>query len=111
MQPISVDKLELTSHMTSNGGNNRYSPSWLLEKFTRFVDDNKRVITYALYGTAAAGFLIAFKSLKISSQFKKIEDIPNDFIRKNYNIFGFVEKSSVVLEDKRNKIQLLINHD
>jgi len=71
-----------------------------LDQFSRFVDKNKRIITYALYGVSAVGGFFIFKSLKLFKQFKSVKDIPTEFVVANHNIFGVVTGSELVPERK-----------
>ena len=65
----------------------------ILETFSRFVDDNKRIITYTFYGVSVAGVFIAIRSLNLFKQFKNISEISSEFVQKNNSIFGIVEKT------------------
>ena len=67
----------------------------ILEVLTRFVDENKRWITYGLYGVSLIGGVIALRSLKLFQQFKRVRDIPDDLVQKNQNLFGIIEKTEI----------------
>ena len=96
--------LDLKAFQMSKTGNSvvneNVSNSGYLDRFSRFVDENKRPITYALYGVSAVGGLIILRSLRVFRQFKSVKDVPEEFIENNYSIFGYVEKSEVVLRNK-----------
>jgi len=72
------------------------SNSGHLDRFSRFIDENKRIITYALYGVSAVGGLLVLRSLRLFKQFKNVKDIPSEFVENNYSIFGNVERFEVV---------------
>ena len=73
------------------------SSSNILEIFSRFVDENKRIITYSFYGVSVAGVFIAIRSLNLFKQFKNIGEISSVFVQKNNSIFGIVEKNKTVV--------------
>ena len=66
-----------------------------LEVFTRFVDENKRWITYGLYGLSVMGGVIAVRSLGVFQRFKTIRDIPPEFVKRNNNLFGVIERTEL----------------
>ena len=66
-----------------------------LEVFTRFVDENKRWITYGLYGLSVMGGVIAVRSLGVFQRFKTIHDIPPEFVQRNNNLFGMIERTEL----------------
>ena len=82
----------------------------ILEVLTRFVDEYKRWITYGLYGVSVIGGVIAIRSLKLFQQFKRIRDIPDDFVQKNQNIFGIIEKTEITKSGANFGPRLLISH-
>ena len=82
----------------------------ILEILTRFVDENKRWITYGLYGVSLIGGVIAIRSLKLFQQFKVVRDIPEDFVHKNQNLFGIIEKTEVTTSGANFGPRLLISH-
>jgi len=74
------------------------SNSGYIDAFSRFVDHNKRIITYGLYGVCGVGGILVVRSLRVFGQFKNIKEIPAEFIDNNHSLFGHVEKSEVVLK-------------
>merc|ERR550519_383527 len=82
----------------SKGENEKRSNSGYIDRFSRFVDQNKRIITYGLYGVCGVGGILVLRSLRVFGQFKNIKEIPAEFIDHNHSLFGHVEKSEVVLK-------------
>eukprot|EP00092_Neocalanus_flemingeri_P024643 GFUD01026728.1.p1 GENE.GFUD01026728.1~~GFUD01026728.1.p1 ORF type:complete len:245 (+),score=35.39 GFUD01026728.1:159-893(+) len=74
----------------------KQSNSGYLDQFSRFVDENKRPITYALYGVSSVGGILILRSLRVFKQFKNVKDVPAEFVENNHNIFGKVERSEIV---------------
>ena len=84
----------------------------ILEVLTRFIDENKRWITYGLYGVSLIGGVTALRSLKLFQQFKRVRDIPDDLVQKNQNVFGIIEKAEITLDASGANFEpkLLISH-
>ena len=82
----------------------------ILEVLARFVDENKRWITYGLYGVSVIGGVIAIRSLNLFQQFKGIRDIPDDIVRKNQNLFGIIENTEITKSGANFGPRLLISH-
>jgi len=74
----------------------KVSNSGYLDRFSRFVDRNKRIITYGLYGVCGVGGLLVLRSLRVFRQFKSVAEIPEEFVEHNHSLFGYVEKCEVV---------------
>ena len=86
-----------TPEASHSGGNKKrktqdYS---LAESVSQFVDANKQRISVCLYGLMGAGVWITFRSLRLSHQFKSVRELPPDFTKKNFNIFGIVGKTEI----------------
>lgn len=82
----------------------------VIEVLTRFVDENKRWITYGLYGVSVIGGVVVIRSLKLFQQFKGIREIPNDFVQKNQNLFGIIENTEITKSGANFGPRLLISH-
>jgi len=90
---------------TEKGYNSGY-----LDRFSRFVDDNKRIITNGLYCVCGVGGILVLRSLRVFGQFKNIKEIPAEFVDHNHSLFGRVEKSEVVLKRSSMVPRISVTH-
>jgi len=86
------------------------SISVFLDKLLRRIDENKRLVTYALYGVSVVGGLLVLRSLRAFKQFKNVKDIPEELIVNNYSIFGKVEGSEIVINKDKIAPCLFLTH-
>jgi len=93
-----------------DGKSKRGSISGYFDRFSRFVDDNKRIIVYALYGVSAVGGLLVLRSLRVFKQFKSVKDIPEEFIENKHQIFGYVERSEILAKSDNIVPRISISH-
>ena len=82
----------------------------LVEVVSQFVDENKQRISVCLYGVMGAGVLLAFRSLRVSHQFKSVKELPLDFIKKNFNIFGIVGRTEILERENGLLPYLYVSH-
>ena len=82
----------------------------LVESVSQFVDANKQQISVCLYGVMGAGVWIAFRSLRLSHQFKSVRELPPDFTKKNFNIFGIVGKTEIAERENALLPYLYVSH-
>ena len=82
----------------------------LVEVVSQFVDENKQRISVCLYGVMGAGVLLAFRSLRLSHQFKSVRELPLDFIKKNFNIFGIVGRTEIAQRENGLLPYLYVSH-
>eukprot|EP00091_Calanus_sinicus_P009371 TRINITY_DN21961_c0_g1_i1.p1 TRINITY_DN21961_c0_g1~~TRINITY_DN21961_c0_g1_i1.p1 ORF type:complete len:134 (-),score=27.59 TRINITY_DN21961_c0_g1_i1:358-759(-) len=95
-------------------GGDRKCENWSIggqfDRFSRFVDDNKRVIVYALYGVSAVGGLLVLRSLRVFKQFKSVKDIPEEFIENKHHLFGYVERSDILAKSDNIVPKIWLTH-
>ncbi|KAL3861426.1 hypothetical protein ACJMK2_007460 [Sinanodonta woodiana] len=60
------------------------------DKLHTFFDSNIRGIKYTIYGVGFAGLVLIARSLRIGKVFKRVEDIPAEFISKHVKLQGNV---------------------
>ena len=82
----------------------------LVELVSQFVDENKQRISVCLYGVMGAGVWLAFRSLRVSHQFKSVKELPPDFTKKNFNIFGIVGRTEIAERENALLPYLYISH-
>jgi len=61
-----------------------------LDAASRWVDEHKRAIAYGLYAATAVGGGLVLRSIRVSAQFRCVKDIPDEFLKKQFSIFGEV---------------------
>ena len=86
------------------------SGSGYVDRFSRFIDNHKRSVTYTLYSAAAVGSLIAIRSLRLFHQFNKPSHVPKEYVEQGYNIFGYVESSEFVSRNNSLVPKINITH-
>ncbi|KAK3602418.1 hypothetical protein CHS0354_022206 [Potamilus streckersoni] len=60
------------------------------DKLHTFFDSNIRGIKYTIYGVGFAGLVLIARSIQIAKVFKRVEDIPAEFISKHVKLQGNV---------------------
>merc|ERR1712192_125225 len=61
-----------------------------LDGASRWVDEHKRAIAYGLYASIAVGGALVLRSIRVTAQFRCAKDIPDEFLKNRYSIFGEV---------------------
>ena len=82
----------------------------IVEVVSQFVDENKQRISVCLYGVMGAGVWLAFRSLRLSHQFKTVKELPLDFTTKNFNIFGIVGRTEIAERENGLLPYLYVSH-
>nr|XP_053643835.1 uncharacterized protein LOC128696549 [Cherax quadricarinatus] len=60
-------------------------------RVTLFIDDHLRIVQYGIYCCAATGVLLVLHSARAFTKFTRIQDIPEEFIRKHVRLHGHVK--------------------
>jgi len=66
-----------------------------LDGASRWVDEHKRAIAYGLYASIAVGGALVLRSIRVTAQFRCAKDVPDEFLKKQYNIFGKVVNAGI----------------
>ncbi|XP_038061416.1 protein C3orf33-like [Patiria miniata] len=85
--------LQISENMTDEGRSVRVekNESHLANTFqmcTDFIDEHIRLFRTSISVTAAIGLLVIARSIRVYQRFRRVSDIPEEFISKNMKLYG-----------------------